>query len=232
MATFLAIVNYLCYIYSMDSFKQTELNKNDVLYALRRAMASGSGKYNIADLPVYTAPTALHSYLASSVLTGAPHYLYLDKNNSVVNSHELGHAIDHSHLLNRALAVGGYHISPFSEPINTLASESAANMYSWNALKNVYKDDPELLEEFGNLRHDLLTPAYSTYMYSGANEGLVRNFGSDIGNTMGYTLGLHDALYNQGANLRDANNSLSTRYRIHKLNKKIINHAKKHDYYY
>ena len=215
----------------MADYIETKVNKGDSLYALRKAMSHGSGKKNIEDLPVYRAPHALYSYLASNSASGYPAYLYLDKNHSVINSHELGHAIDHSHPLNRALAVAGRALGPTTEPMTTLASESAANLYSWNAIRNAYKDDPKLLNDFAKLRYDLLTPAYSTYMYGGANDLLVNNFGPDVGYFVGDSMGLRDRLINQGKSLKNTVNSLDMQLRMARLNRQIINHAKRHNYY-
>ena len=143
-------------------------------------------------------------------------------------------------------------------PVSTLYNEYRANKDSWDAINKVYSDDPELLQNFSDLRDELLTPAYRTYIHS-----LVpKIIGGTIGTAAGFAIpmnswkGRYVSQYIGGAagtaggtamsdvmGFRDRHRKAmeELQYKLHHdadikrrlalLNRQIVRHARKNNYY-
>lgn len=93
-----------------------------------------------------------------------PLSISINPKDPVTSSHELGHFTDFKKNKGNVKLYKALDDLPLVHHFNTLLKERNANKESWNLIRQAYKDDPELIKRFGELRSKQLTKAYMTYL--------------------------------------------------------------------
>ena len=93
-----------------------------------------------------------------------PLSISINPKDPVTSSHELGHFTDFKKNKGTVKLYKALDDLPIIRHFNTLLKERNANKESWNLIRKAYKDDPELLKRFGELRSKQLSKAYMTYL--------------------------------------------------------------------
>jgi len=123
-------------------------------------MVRGGARFK--HVPFFNVPSEFSSVYTD--LKFNPLYMNINPSDPIITSHELGHLSDFTKSkLNRFL-YSTFHEKPVLHHIGTLLKERNANKESWEALSKAYKDQPEILKAFKDLRTEALVPAYKTYL--------------------------------------------------------------------
>ena len=140
------------------------MSTEDFTFETYNKMRSDLGKGGLPsfDLPTFNVPS-LNSALFRD-LEYNPVSLHINPNDMAITSHELGHLTDFDKHKGNVKLYKFLEKLPILHNLGTLIKERNANKTSWDLIKNTYKDDPELLKQFGDIRSKVLPKAYATYI--------------------------------------------------------------------
>lgn len=127
-------------------------------------VTSGSAPTTLLETPTILRHWIQSAYGPSFPIIQNSEIFSMDPKQSDLNSHEIGHFLDYTGKPKRVISRSLQRFIPGWGPIRFLLDEQNANKNSWEALKKTYKNDPELLEKFKQVRSESLPKAFSTYL--------------------------------------------------------------------